>query len=148
MKINSCWIKISFSSNPESFQILAAEIVNSSMVKSRDKKRLKIPKGQSESVYRRIENTMVKRKKIQKDKQRSTKHTYKTKVRVTRIPLMTGEFRCSSHCPTFNAFLHKTYYWWLVSNRWIENFEMWNSCPWHYVIITLISYSRNLQSLF
>jgi hypothetical protein len=45
------------------------------MVKSRDKKRLKIPKGQSESVYRRIENTMVKRKKIQKDKQRSTKHT-------------------------------------------------------------------------
>ena len=68
------------------------------MVKSRDftKQRLKIPKGQSESVYRRIENTMAKRKKIQKDKQRSTKHTYKVKVRVTRIPLKPGEFRYSS----------------------------------------------------
>jgi hypothetical protein len=30
------------------------------------------------------------KKKIQKDKQRSTKHTYKTKDRVTRIPLKTG----------------------------------------------------------
>jgi hypothetical protein len=28
--------------------------------------------------------------KIEKDKQRSTKHTYKTKDRVTRIPLKTG----------------------------------------------------------
>jgi hypothetical protein len=31
----------------------------------------------------------------QKDKQRSTKHTYKNKDRVTRTPLKTGgEFRC------------------------------------------------------
>ena len=40
-----------------------------------------------------------------KDKQRSTKHTYKTKDRVTRIPLKTGgELRCSgrvsSSCTT------------------------------------------------
>jgi hypothetical protein len=50
--------------NPESFQILTDEIVNSSMFKSRDftKKRLKIPKGQSESVYRRTDNTMSKEK--------------------------------------------------------------------------------------
>jgi hypothetical protein len=32
---------------------------------------------------------MAKRK-IQKDTQRSTKHTYKTKDRVTRTPLKTG----------------------------------------------------------
>ena len=32
-------------------------------------------------------NTMAKRKKGQKDKQRSTKHTHKTKDRVTRTPL-------------------------------------------------------------
>jgi len=32
---------------------------------------------------------MAKRK-VQKDKQRSTKHIYKTKDRVTRIPLKTG----------------------------------------------------------
>ena len=36
------------------------------------------------------------KKKVQKDKQRSTKHTYKTKDRVTRTPLKTGgELRCS-----------------------------------------------------
>ena len=38
---------------------------------------------------------MAKRKG-QKDKQRSTKHTYKTKDRVTRTPIKTGgELRCS-----------------------------------------------------
>jgi hypothetical protein len=31
-----------------------------------------------------------KKDKVQKDKQRSTKHTYKTKDRVTRTPLKTG----------------------------------------------------------
>ena len=43
-------------------------------------------KAQSESVYRkRTDNTMAKRKRqVQKDEQRSTKHTYKTKDRVTR----------------------------------------------------------------
>ena len=68
------------------------------------KKSLKIPKGQSESVYRRTDNTMAK-KNVQKDKQRSTKHIYKTKDRVTRTPVKTvGELRCSgrvsSSCST------------------------------------------------
>jgi hypothetical protein len=36
------------------------------------------------------------KEKVQKDKQRSTKHTYKTKDRVTWTPLKTeGELRCS-----------------------------------------------------
>jgi hypothetical protein len=36
------------------------------------------------------------KQKVQKDKQRSTKHAYKTKDRVTRTPLKTGgELRCS-----------------------------------------------------
>jgi len=36
------------------------------------------------------------KEKVQKDKQRSTKHTHKTKDRVTRIPLKTGgEPKCS-----------------------------------------------------
>jgi hypothetical protein len=39
------------------------------------KKSLKIPKGQSESVYRRTDNT---------------KHAYTSKDRVTRTPLKTG----------------------------------------------------------
>jgi hypothetical protein len=40
------------------------------------KKSLKIPKGQSESIYK-TDNTMAKRTKGQKDKQRSTKDTHK-----------------------------------------------------------------------
>ena len=36
------------------------------------------------------------KKKVQKDKHRSTKHTHKTKDRVTRTPLKTGsEVRCT-----------------------------------------------------
>ena len=71
------------------------------------RKSLKIPKGQSESIYRRTENTMAKRK-VQKDKQRSLKHTYKTKDRVTRSSLKTGgELRCSgrvgSSCSTIGT---------------------------------------------
>jgi hypothetical protein len=45
------------------------------------------------------------KKKGQNDKQRSTKHTHKTKDRITRTPLKTGgELRCSgrisSSCST------------------------------------------------
>jgi hypothetical protein len=35
------------------------------------------------------------KEKVQKDKQRSTKHTYKTKVRVTRTPLKPGVNSCA-----------------------------------------------------
>ena len=69
------------------------------------KKSLKIPKGQSESVYRRrIGNTMAKRKSTKG--QTTIQNTYtKTKDRVTRTPLKTGgELRCSgrvgSSCST------------------------------------------------
>ena len=67
------------------------EIVNSSMFKSRDitKKRLKIPKGQSVSVYPNRQHNDQK-KNVHKEKQLLTKHTYKANVRVTRIPLKTG----------------------------------------------------------
>jgi hypothetical protein len=41
-----------------------------------NKKRLKIPKEQSESVYGRTDNTIANTK-VQKDKQQSTKHTHK-----------------------------------------------------------------------
>ena len=59
------------------------------------KKTYKIPKGQSESVYRRrTDNTMAKRKST-KGKQRSTNQTYKNQDLVTRTPLKTGgELRC------------------------------------------------------
>jgi hypothetical protein len=61
------------------------------------KKSLKIPEGSSESVYRRTDNTM--------DKRKSTKGQttmYKTEERVTRTPLTTGsEIRCSGRVKQF-----------------------------------------------
>ena len=70
------------------------------------KKSLKIPKGGNQNPYIEEEQTTQwSKEKIQKDKQRSTKHTYKTKDRVTRTPLKTGgELMCSgrvsSSCST------------------------------------------------
>ena len=60
------------------------------------KKNLKIPKGQSESYIEKERITQWPKEKVQKDKQRSTKHTYKTKDRVTQTTLKTGgELMCS-----------------------------------------------------
>ena len=57
-----------------------------------NKKSLKIPKGGNQNPYIEEEQTTQwPKEKIQKDKQRSTKHTYKTKDRVTRTPLKTGD---------------------------------------------------------
>jgi hypothetical protein len=42
------------------------------------------------------QTTQWPKEKVQRDKQRSTKHAYKTKDRVTRTPPKTGgELRCS-----------------------------------------------------
>ena len=49
-----------------------------------------IPKGSSESVYRSRTDNRMAIEKGQKDKQRSTKHTHKTKDLVTRTPLKLG----------------------------------------------------------
>jgi hypothetical protein len=66
---------------------------------------LKIPKGNQNPHIEDEQTTQWPKEKIQKDKQRSTKHTNKTKDRVTRTPLKTGgELRCSgrvnSSCST------------------------------------------------
>ena len=54
-------------------------------------KSLKIPKGGNQSPYIEEEQTSQwQKEKVQNDKQRSTKHTHKTKDRVTRTPLKTG----------------------------------------------------------
>jgi hypothetical protein len=79
------------------------------------KKSLRIPKGQSESVYRRrTDNTTANRKSTKW--QRSTKHTHKTKDRETRTPLKTvGELRChgrvSSSCSTSGTRLRCVFSW-------------------------------------
>jgi hypothetical protein len=57
------------------------------------------------NLYIEEQTTQWPKEKVQKDKQRSTIHTYKTKDRVTGTPLKTGgELRCSgrvgSSCTT------------------------------------------------
>ena len=50
----------------------------------------------NQNPYIEEQTTQWPKEKVQKDKQRSTKHTHKTKDRVTRTPLKTeGELRCS-----------------------------------------------------
>jgi hypothetical protein len=62
-------------------------------------------RGNQNPYIEEKQTTQWPKEKVQKDKQRSTKHTYKTKERVTRTPLKTGgELRCSgrvsSSCST------------------------------------------------
>ena len=47
-------------------------------------------KGVKQNPYIEGQTTQWPKEKGQKDKQRSTKHTYKTNDRVTRTPLKTG----------------------------------------------------------
>jgi hypothetical protein len=47
-------------------------------------------RGNQNPYIEEEQTTQWPREKVQKDKQRSTKHTYKAKDRVTRIPLKTG----------------------------------------------------------
>jgi len=53
-------------------------------------------RGNQIPYFEEEQTTQWPTEKVQKDKQRSTKHTHKTKDRVTRTPLKTGgELWCS-----------------------------------------------------
>ena len=55
----------------------------------------KYQRGNQNPYIEEEQTTQWPKEKVQKDKQRSTKHTYKTKDGVTRTPLKTGgELRC------------------------------------------------------
>ena len=69
------------------------------------KEEFKDTKGVSRIHISKKKRTQLQNEKVQKDKQRSTKHTHKTKDRVTQTPLKTGgKLRCSgrlsSSCST------------------------------------------------
>ena len=49
-------------------------------------------RGNQNPYIEEEQKTQWPKEKVQKDKQRSTKHTYKTKDRVTRTPLKTGRW--------------------------------------------------------
>jgi hypothetical protein len=62
----------------------------------KNKMSLMIPKSYQNPYIEEEQTTQWPKEKGQKDKQRSTKHTYKTKDRVTRTLLKTGgDLRCS-----------------------------------------------------
>jgi hypothetical protein len=56
------------------------------------------PRGNQNPYIEKEQTTQWSKEKVQKDQQRSTKHTYKTEDRVTRTPLKPG--RVSSSCST------------------------------------------------
>jgi hypothetical protein len=81
------------------------------------------------------------KKKVQQDKQRSTKHTYETKDRVTRTPLNTGgELRCSgrvdSSCSTSDTRGDNLVTNPVISHEWGKNREVFTTSgtyPWSFV---------------
>ena len=99
------------------------------------KKSLKIPNWGNQKLYIEEEQTIQwPKEKVQKDKQRLTKHTYKTKDRVTRTPLKTGgELRCSGrvvhYCSTSGT-CHVN----LVTNPVMIISHEWGTYPWSFVI--------------
>ena len=74
-------------------------------LRSKNKRRVWRYQRSDQNPYIEEQTTHWPKEKVQKDKQRSTKHTHKTKDRVTRTPLKTEvESRCfgmvSSSCST------------------------------------------------
>ena len=83
------WRKPEYTEKTNSFTM--AEVTCDEIMKSP-----KIPKGGNQNPYIEEEQTTQwPKEKVQKDKQRSTKHTHKIKNRVTRTPLKTG---CEPWC--------------------------------------------------
>ena len=75
---------------------LSCSFTSISVLNKSYKKSLKIPKGNQNPYIEEEQTTQCPKEKVQKDKQRSTKHTHKTKDRVTRTPLkLGGELMCS-----------------------------------------------------
>jgi hypothetical protein len=105
-------------------------------------KSLKIPKGGNQNPYIEEEKTTQwPKEKVQKDKQRSTKHTYKTKDQVTRTPLKTeGERRCSgrvsSSCSTIGTRRVNLVTNSVINREWGEDQEVLTTSgtyPWSFL---------------
>jgi hypothetical protein len=87
------------------------------------------------------QTTQWPKEKVQKDKQRSTKHTYKTKDLVTRTPLKTGsDLRCSgrvsSSCSTSGTRRVNLVTNLVISHEWRKDREVFKTSgayPWSFV---------------
>jgi hypothetical protein len=95
-------------------------------------------RGNQNPYIEKEQTTQWSKEKVQKDQQRSTKHTYKTEDRVTRTPLKTGsELRCSggvsSSCSTSDTRRVSLVTHPVISHEWGKdsNWSMyfyWSSC--------------------
>ena len=105
------------------------------------KKSLKIPKGNQNLYIEEEQTTQWPKEKVRKDKQRSTKHTYKTKDRVTRTPLKTGgELRCSrrvsSSCCTSGTRRVNLVTNPVISREWGKDREVLTTCRSLFVLLS------------
>ena len=95
----------------------------------------------NQNPYIERETTQWPKEKVQKDKQRSTKHTYKTKDRVTRTsPKTGGEIRCSgrvtSSCSTSGTRRVNLVTNPVISREWGKDLEVFTTSgtyPWSFV---------------
>jgi hypothetical protein len=98
-------------------------------------------RGNQNRYIEEEQTTQWSKEKVQKDKQRSTKHTYKTKDRVTRTPLKTGgELRCSgrvgSSCSTSGTRRVNLVTNSIISREWGKDREVFTTSgtyPWLFV---------------
>ena len=99
------------------------------------------PRGNQNPYIEEGQTTQWSKEKVQKDKQRSTKHTHKTKDRVTTMQLKTGgELRCSvrvsSSCSTCGTRRFNLVTCPLISNEWGKDREVFTTSetyPWSFV---------------
>ena len=98
-------------------------------------------RGNQKPYIEEEQTTQWPKEKVQKDEQRSTKHTYKTKDRVRRTPLKTGgELRCSgrvsSFCSTSGTRRVNLVTNPVISRGWGKDREMFTTSgtyPWSFV---------------
>ena len=102
-------------------------------------------RGNQNPYIKEVQTTQWQNEKVQKDKQRSTKHTYKTKDRATRTPLKTGkELRCSvrvnSYCSTNDICRVTLVKVPIIIHKWGKDQEVFTSSgtyPWSIVSVRL-----------
>jgi hypothetical protein len=98
-------------------------------------------RGNQNSYIEEEQTTQWQKEKVWKDKQRSTKYIYKTKDRVTRTPLLTGdELECSgresSSCSTSDTRRVNLVTNPVISHEWgkyREVFATSGTYPWSFV---------------
>ena len=93
----------------------------------------------NQNPYIEWQTTQWPKEKVPKDKQRSTKHTHRTKDRATRTPLKTGdELRCSgrvrSSCSTSGTRRVYLVIDTVISHEWGKDREVFATSGTYYVI--------------